>query len=85
MCLELVVRHECGCLIKTTQVVQICINYQLVEDLKALGYPESDDELRYCRDVCKAESKQQYAKLSGRCNSCNGATEVKEWDAMGRK
>jgi hypothetical protein len=38
MCLELVVRHECGCLSKTAQVVQICINYQLVEDLKVLGY-----------------------------------------------
>jgi hypothetical protein len=32
-------------------------NAQLMEDLKALGYPEWDNEARYCRDVCKAESK----------------------------
>jgi hypothetical protein len=56
-----------------------------MEDLKALGYPEWDNEARYCRDVCKAESKQQHAKLSWGCNSCNGATEVKEWDAVDQK
>lgn len=49
-----------------------------MEDLKALGYPESGDEVRYCSDVCKAESKQQYVNLSGMCASCSGAAEAKE-------
>jgi hypothetical protein len=82
MCLELLARHECGCLSKVIQRVQICSNYQLMEDLKALGYPEWDGEVRYCHDVCNAESKQQYVWVSAKCASCRSTAEAKEWGVV---
>lgn len=77
MCLESLARHECGCTSKTTQGIQECSEYQLMEDLKALGYAESHREVKYCRDVCAASSREKYVNMSGRCASCSGAVEVK--------